>query len=126
MGVGLDEEGPGLLLDGLNCIGAGHKAQRRLVLIGKMDQGIGELCGVASLLAVHCPSTQHGLLGALGVVVDRGLGILGGLRREQFGTEDARLDDRSDIHRAYIAREGAMEGERTRNDEKREPSLIGP
>ena len=65
----------GLLLDGGDGVGAGDEAQRRLVLAGELDQGVGELGGVAALLAVHALPGGDGLLGALGVVVDRGLGV---------------------------------------------------
>ena len=42
----------------------------------ELDQRVGELGGVATLAAVHAFPGSDGLLGALGVVVDRGLGVL--------------------------------------------------
>src|SRR5512132_2990021 len=52
VGVGLGQEVFGLLLDSGDGVGAGHPAQRRLVLACELDQGVGELGGVTSLLAV--------------------------------------------------------------------------
>ena len=68
--------------------------------LGELDQRLGELGGVAALLAVHALPGGDGLLGALGVVVDRGLGVLRRLRREQLGAEEAGLDE----HRADAER----------------------
>jgi hypothetical protein len=42
----------GLDRDALDGVGAGDEAQRRLVLAGKGQQGMGELGGVAGLLSV--------------------------------------------------------------------------
>src|SRR5215212_3462745 len=91
VGVGLGQQVVGLLLDGGDRVGAGREAQRRLLLTREPDQRLGELGGVASLLAVHAVPDGYGLLGALGVVLDRGLGVVRRLRREQLGAEEAGL-----------------------------------
>jgi hypothetical protein len=72
----LGEEVLGFLFEGCYGVGAGGEAQRRLVLACDLEQGVGELGGITSLLAVHGVPGSDGLLGALGVVVDRGLGVL--------------------------------------------------
>src|SRR3982751_5552456 len=92
MRVSLVEERVTLALEGFNGIGTGGEANRWLVQGGQLDQGPGELGGVASLLAVHALPTLDSRHGALGVVLDRGLRVLGGLRRKQFGTEETGLD----------------------------------
>src|SRR5689334_13937666 len=84
VGVGLGEQLVGLLLEGGDGVGAGRPAQRRLVGVGKPDQRAGELGGVAALLAAHGLPGGDGLPGALGVVVDRGLGVAGGVLGEQL------------------------------------------
>ena len=53
VGVGLLEEQLGPVLEGGDRVGAGGEAQRRLVLGGEVDQRVGELGGIAALLAVH-------------------------------------------------------------------------
>src|SRR5687768_1474322 len=53
VGVGLGEQKVGLLLESGDGVGAGGPAQRRLVGVGELDEGVGELGGVAALLAVH-------------------------------------------------------------------------
>jgi hypothetical protein len=59
----------------------------------------------ASLLAVHGVPRGNGLLGALPIVVDRGLGVLGRLRCEQLGAEEAGLDEhRADTERRDLGR----------------------
>ena len=50
MGVGLLEQGPGLLLGGLDRVGAGEEAQRRPPGVREGDEGGGELRRVAPLL----------------------------------------------------------------------------
>jgi hypothetical protein len=45
VGVDLGQEVLGLLLDGLDGVGAGDPAQRRLVPARELDQGVGELGG---------------------------------------------------------------------------------
>ena len=59
---------------------------------GEAYQCVGEFGGIAALLAVHALPGGDGLLGPLGVVGDRGLGVLRRLRREQLGAEEAGLD----------------------------------
>jgi hypothetical protein len=51
-GFDLCEKLLGLDRDALDGVGAGDEAQRRLVLAGKGQQGMGELGGVAGLLSV--------------------------------------------------------------------------
>src|SRR6187551_1079689 len=82
VGVGLGEEVPRLLLDSCDRVGAGGEAQRRLLLTCELDQGVGELGGVAALLAVHALPGSDRLLGPLGIVLDRGLGVFRRLRSE--------------------------------------------
>jgi hypothetical protein len=50
--VGLGQEVPGLLLDGLHGVGTRHEAHGRLALTCELDQRVGELDGVTSLEAV--------------------------------------------------------------------------
>src|SRR5947209_7519930 len=71
VGVGLGEQVFGLLFDGLDSIGTGGPAQRRLVLTRKLDERPGELGRVTTLQAVHALPSGDGLLGFLGVVVYR-------------------------------------------------------
>ena len=76
-------------------------------LAGELDERAGELGGVAALLAVHRLPGVDGVLGALGVVVDRRLrpgrrGVL-----QQIGAEEAGLDE----HRVDAER-GDLGGER--------------
>ena len=52
MGVGLGAQGVGLGLEGLHGVGAGSEAGRRLVEPGKLHERVGELPGVAALLAI--------------------------------------------------------------------------
>ena len=94
VGIDLREQLLGLLLDGCDGVGAGNPAQRRLLLVDDGDQGLRELGGIVGLLAAHRLPGGPGLGGALGVVVDRQVGVGGGLLREQLGAEEARLDDR--------------------------------
>jgi hypothetical protein len=77
IGVGLGEEVPGFLFEGCYGVGAGGEAQRRVVLACDMEQGVGELGGINPRLAVHGVPGSDGLLGALGLVIDRGLCVLG-------------------------------------------------
>src|SRR6266496_1242862 len=100
VGVDLGEHVLGLLLDDLDGVGAGDPAQRRLVLARELDQRLGELGGVTALLAVHALPGGDGLLGSLGVVVDRRLGVVRRLLREQLGAEEAGFDE----HRADAER----------------------
>src|SRR6266498_378762 len=73
--IDLREQVVGFLLDGLDSVGAGNPAQRRLLLVDDGDQSLRELRGVAALLAAHRLPGGAGLGGALGVVVDRELGV---------------------------------------------------
>src|SRR5215218_2285949 len=73
VGVGLGEQLLGLLLEHPDGVDAGRPAQRRLGGAGELDQRSGELGRVAALEAVHAVPGGDGLLGAFGVVVDRGL-----------------------------------------------------
>ena len=106
MGVGLGEQGLGLLFDGLDGVGAGGPAKRGLVLASELDQRLGELDGVAALQPVHALPGGDRLPGLLGVVVDRWLGVVRRLLREQLGAEEARLDQhRADAERRDLGRE---------------------
>src|SRR5215203_2478964 len=96
VGVSLGEEVVGLSLERGDRVGAGRESQRRLLLTCQVDQRVGELRGIAALLSVHGLPAGDRLLGPLGVVLDRGCGVLGRLRREQLRAEEARLDQ----HRA--------------------------
>lgn len=62
VGLGLGQEVLGFLHDKLHSVGSGDPSQRRLVLTCELDERVGELGGVTSLLAVHwCdPSLQAG------------------------------------------------------------------
>ena len=73
-------------------VGAGGESQRRLVLGGEVDQRVGELGRVAALLAVHALPGGDGLLGRLGIIGDRGFGVLRRLRCQHFGAEESGLD----------------------------------
>src|SRR3954452_18469568 len=66
VGVGLGEQGVGLLLDRADGVGAGGPPWRWLLGAGELHQGRGELGGVPALLAVHPVPDLDGLLGALG------------------------------------------------------------
>ena len=81
------------MLDGCDGVGSCDPAPRRVLLDGERDEGGGELGGVAGLVAVHAVPGGDGVGGALGVVVDRGLGVGRGLRCEQLGAEEAGLDE---------------------------------
>jgi hypothetical protein len=82
VGLSLEQFGP--VLEGGDRVGAAGEAQRRFVLSGKLDQRVGEFGGVAALLAVHTLPCGDGLLGPIGVVGDRGSGVLRRLRCEQL------------------------------------------
>ena len=69
-GVRLGEELPGFGFDGRDGVGAGDEAGRGTVRFGEGDDGGGEFCRVACLLAVHGLPCRLGGRGALGVVVD--------------------------------------------------------
>jgi hypothetical protein len=100
MRVGLDEQD----LDG---VGAGGPAQQWLALVGELNQRAGELGRVAALLTVHALPGSNVLFSALGIIVDRGLGITGGLRREELGPEEAGLyEHRADAEGRNFGREG--------------------
>jgi hypothetical protein len=75
VGVRLGDEIVCLLLNGRHSVGAGHEAQRRFTLACKLDERVCELCRVTTLLPVHAVQDRDGLLGARGVVVDRGFGV---------------------------------------------------
>src|SRR3954447_3635244 len=53
VGIGFGEEGVGLCLEELDGVGAGGEPGRRLLERGELDERVGELGGVAALLAVH-------------------------------------------------------------------------
>jgi hypothetical protein len=75
VGISLVQELLGPVFKCGDRVGASGEAQRLLVLCGKLDQRAGELRGVADLLTIHALPCGDGLLGALGVVLDRGLGV---------------------------------------------------
>src|SRR5438093_10013933 len=83
VGIDLREQVVGLLLDGLDRVRAGNPAQRRLLLADDGDKSLRELHGIAALLAAHRLPGGPGLGGALGVVVDRQVGVGRGLLFEQ-------------------------------------------
>jgi hypothetical protein len=87
VGVGLNDQGVGLGLEGLD----GGEAERGIVEAGKRHDRFGELGGIAWLFAAHAAPGGHGLLGAFGVVFDGGLGVRGGVAREQLGAEETGL-----------------------------------
>src|SRR3954470_24897421 len=69
VGVGLGKQVFGLLFDGLDGVGTGGPAQRRLVLARKLNERLGELGRVTALQAVHSFPSCDGLSGFIGVVV---------------------------------------------------------
>jgi hypothetical protein len=83
----------GLLLDGSDRVGAGNPAQRRLLLVDDGYQSLRQLGRVVGLLPAQRFPGGPGLGSALGVVVDRQVGVGGGLVREQIGAKETRLDD---------------------------------
>ena len=93
VGIDLREQLVGLLLDGCNCISACNPMQGRLLLVDDGHEGLRELGGIVCLFAAHRFPRGPGLGGALGVVVDRQVGVGSGFACEQLGAEEARLDD---------------------------------
>ena len=59
MSVRLREQGPGLLLEGVDGVGAGGPAQRRLGLARELDERLGELGGVTSLWRLTGPGVAN-------------------------------------------------------------------
>ena len=77
---------------------------------GELDQSVGELGGIAALPSVHALPRVDGLLGALGVVDDRGVGVASGLRGEQLGAEEAWLNEHgADAERRDLGGQGLHE-----------------
>jgi hypothetical protein len=107
VGIDLVEQFPRLLFDTLDGVGAGDPAQRRLGLVGEVDECGCQLGGIAPLLTVHAVPRLDSLPGALGVVVDRGLGVVRRLRGEQVGAEEPGLD-----HRRPDAERSDLRGQR--------------
>jgi hypothetical protein len=87
VGVDLGEEVPGLLLDGGDRVGSCDPPPRRVFLLGRYNEGSGDLRGVACRTPIHAVPSGDGLLRTLRVVVDRGLGIPRRFRSEQLGAE---------------------------------------
>ena len=73
--------------------GQGDEPARWLLQAGDGEQGLGELGRVAFLLAVHVLVPLHPFGVPVGVVVDRRGGVGGGVRGQQIGAEEARVDD---------------------------------
>src|ERR1700733_14317585 len=96
MSVRLGEQRIGLGLEGLHGIGTSGKPERRLFESGEMHNCMSELSRVAALLAVHAAPSVNDFPGLLGVIVDGGLGVGGGVFTEELSAEEARLDE----HRA--------------------------
>jgi hypothetical protein len=90
VGVGLGEEVVGPSLERGDRVGAGGEAQRRLRLTCEVDQRVGELRRITALLPVYALPGGDCLFGPLGVVLDRGGGVLGRVRREQLGSMPCR------------------------------------
>src|SRR3954453_13513402 len=88
VGINLREQLVGLLLDGLDRVGASNPAQRWPFLVDDRDPSLGELRGITALLAAHRLPGGAGLGGPLGVVVDRQLGVGRRLLFEQLGAEE--------------------------------------
>ena len=65
-----------------------------VLLVDDREQSLGELGGIVCLLAAHRLPGRPRLGGALGVVVDRQLGVGGGIVGEQLCAEEAGFDDR--------------------------------
>jgi hypothetical protein len=87
--IDLREQVVGFLPDRLDRVGAGNPAQRRLLLVDDGDQSLCELRGVAALLSADGLLGGPSLGGALGVVVDRQLGVDCGLLFEQLSQAPA-------------------------------------
>jgi len=76
-------------------------------LVDDGHEGLRELGGIVCLFAAHRFPRGPGLGGALGVVVDRQVGVGGGLACEQLGAEEARFDDRRvDAERLNLEAQG--------------------
>ena len=70
MSVGLLEQRLRLLHYGLDGVGTGWPAQRRLGVARELDQSLGELGWVTSLLTVHCFPGCDRRARFLGVIID--------------------------------------------------------
>src|SRR5436853_470200 len=75
------------------AVSAGDPADGRVVLVDDLHERGGELGRVAFLLAVHRLPPGAVLGPALGIVVDRELGERCRGTLEEFGAEEARLDE---------------------------------
>jgi hypothetical protein len=77
-----------------------------MALAGELDTCRSELGGIPTLQAVHAVPGSDGLLGALGVVRNRGSGIARRPRREQLGAEETGLHEhRADAERGDLGRQ---------------------
>ena len=92
-GVGLRLQGLGLLLGELEDGGQGDEPAGWLLQAGDGEQGLGELGGVAFLMAVHVLVPLHAFGVPVGVVRDRRGGVAGGVGGQQVGAEEAGVDD---------------------------------
>jgi hypothetical protein len=75
VGLALGEQRVRLDLERLYSVGAGSKAGRRLLERDELDEGVGELGGVATLRPIHGLPCGNDLPGSLGVVVNAGLSV---------------------------------------------------
>ena len=73
--------------------GQGDEPAGWLLQAGDGEQGLGELGRVAFLVAVHVLVPLHAFGVPVGVVRDRRGGVAGGVRGQQVGAEEARVDD---------------------------------
>ncbi len=94
-----------LLLGEADRICAGEEAGRRLLLVGDRHERAAELRRVTALLSVLRVPPFELLRPAVGVVVDRRLGVARRLVREKLGPEEPRIDDRGvDAERRDLGR----------------------
>src|SRR4029077_15034105 len=68
VGLGLGEQSVRLRLERLHGVGAGSEAGRWLFQRSELHEGLGELGGVAALLAIHAAPSGDDLLRALRVI----------------------------------------------------------
>ena len=96
VGVGLGEQSIRLALESLKRVSACGESSGRFLEFGELYDRVGELGWIAALFAIHAAPCSDGLSGALGVVVDGGLRVSGGLSGKQLGAEKTGFDQ----HRA--------------------------